>query len=103
MQQAILQPRGRLDGAAAAAFERDLLASVESEPAWLLLDFAELDYIASAGLRVVLLATKRLRGSNRRLVLCGLRPQVAEIFAISGLSEILSIYPDRTTAMAAML
>ncbi len=103
MQQAILQPRGRLDGATAAAFERDVLASLEAEPACLLIDFADLEYIASAGLRVVLLATKRLRGSSSRLVLCGLRPQVAEVFAISGLNTILSIYPDRTSAMAAML
>ena len=103
MQQAILKPAGRLDTTTVANFERDVLASLATEPAWLLLDFTDLEYISSGGLRVVLLAAKRLRGSSRRLLLCGLRPQVADVFAISGLNAILSIYPDRASALAASL
>ena len=103
MQQAILKPAGRLDTTTVANFERDVLATLGTEPAWLLLDLADLEYISSGGLRVVLLAAKRLRGSSGRLLLCGLRPQVADVFAISGLNAILSIYPDRASALAAPL
>ncbi len=43
MQQAILKPAGRLDTTTVANFERDVLASLATEPAWLLLDFTDLE------------------------------------------------------------
>jgi anti-anti-sigma factor len=103
MQEPILKPAGRLDSDAAPEFEREVLTSLDSDAAWLLLDLADLVYICSAGLRIVLMAAKRLRGSGRGFGLCGLQPPVAEVFAISGLTAILPIYLDRESALAALL
>ena len=55
-------------------------------------------YISSAGLRIVLLAAKRMKSAGGRLVLCSLNPQIAEVFDISGFTRILDILPSRDAA-----
>jgi anti-anti-sigma factor len=66
------------------------------------LDFTQLDYISSAGLRVLLGAAKQLRGSGGKLGMFGLNQSVREVFEISGFSTILSVYPSEADAVAAM-
>jgi anti-anti-sigma factor len=66
------------------------------------LDFSALDYISSAGLRVLLGAAKHLRASGGTLGMFGLNQSVREVFEISGFSTILSIYPSEAEALGAM-
>jgi anti-anti-sigma factor len=65
------------------------------------LDFSELDYISSAGLRVLLGAAKRLRASGETLRMFGLNQSVREVFEISGFSTILRVYPSEAEALGA--
>ena len=65
------------------------------------LDFSALDYISSAGLRVLLGAAKRLRASGGTLRMFGLNQSVREVFEISGFSTILAVYPSEAEALAA--
>src|SRR5678810_878123 len=58
------------------------------------LDFSGLDYISSAGLRVLLGAAKKLKGSGGTLRMFGLNQSVKEVFEISGFATILSVYPS---------
>ncbi|MEO8329077.1 MAG: STAS domain-containing protein, partial [Candidatus Nanopelagicales bacterium] len=62
----------------------------------------ELDYISSAGLRVLLGAAKKLRASGGTLGMFGLNQSVREVFDISGFSAILSVYPSEAEALGAM-
>ena len=64
------------------------------------LDFTELDYISSAGLRVLLGAAKTLLASGGSLRIFGLNPSVREVFEISGFSTILAVYPTEAEALA---
>lgn len=64
------------------------------------LDFTKLDYISSAGLRVVLGAAKTLLASGGSLGIFGLNPSVREVFEISGFSTILAVYPSEAEALA---
>jgi anti-sigma B factor antagonist len=66
------------------------------------LDFSELDYISSAGLRVLLGAAKKLRASGGTLRMFGLNPSVREVFEISGFSAILAVYLSEAEAVGAM-
>jgi anti-anti-sigma factor len=66
------------------------------------LDFSQLDYISSAGLRVLLGAAKHLRGSGGKLGMFGLNQSVKEVFEISGFSSILSVYQSEAEALGAM-
>ncbi|HUQ20683.1 MAG TPA: STAS domain-containing protein [Gemmatimonadaceae bacterium] len=66
------------------------------------LDFSRLDYISSAGLRVLLGAAKKLRASGGALRMFGLNQSVREVFEISGFATILAVYPSESEALAAM-
>lgn len=93
---------GRIDSANAASFEKDLLSLFDTPQARILVDLTGLDYISSAGLRVVLMAAKRAKQSQGRLVLCGMQPHVREVFEISGFIKILEIVADRAAGEAAL-
>ena len=80
---------GRLDTTSSPELEqelRGLIPNVES----LTLDLAKLDYISSAGLRV-LLVTQKAMGKRGTLKLCGVNETVMEILEVTGFTEILNI------------
>ena len=64
-----------------------------------LVDFENLDYISSAGLRVLLATAKKLRGGGGNLRLCNLNETVAEVFEISGFSTIFAVFPTEAEAL----
>lgn len=92
---------GRIDGTTAAEAETAILGRITGVPA-LVLDLQDVDYVSSAGLRVVLKAAKSARSSGARLVLAGLAPQVQEVFDISGFSSVLEIRGDSGEAIASL-
>ena len=94
------RPHGRLDSNSDPIFEKELLAHIDGGCRRLLVDFSELTYISSAGLRVVLVAAKRMKAAGGKLVLAALSAQVREVFEISGFNRILEIEPDYTSAAA---
>lgn len=100
MTEAILAPSGRLDAPASATFEKQVIAELQRAPSWMLIDLSAVAYIASAGLRTLLMGAKQLGGG--RFGVCGLQPQIAEVFEFAGLGSIVTVYPDRETALAAL-
>jgi serine/threonine-protein kinase RsbW len=65
----------------------------------MVVDFTALDYISSAGLRVLLGTAKRLRGAGSALRLFGLNETVREVFQISGFSTILAVFATEADAL----
>ncbi|MDD4099241.1 MAG: STAS domain-containing protein [Lentisphaeria bacterium] len=80
---------GRLDTTSAPALEHDLKA-VDATVTSLILDFAGVDYVSSAGLRVVLAAQKQMNGRQGTMVLRAVRDAVMEIFEMTGFTDILT-------------
>ena len=91
---AIFSPVGRIDGTNASAAEVELKAVLESAGPNLIMDLSGVDYLSSAGLRVVLVAAKSTRASGGKLVLAGPRPAISEILAMSGFNRIIETAPD---------
>jgi anti-anti-sigma factor len=91
---------GSLDSTTSPAAQKALDAVLASAKN-VALDFSQLDYISSAGLRVLLGAAKQLRSSGGTLRMFGLNQSVREVFEISGFSTILSVYPTEAEALAA--
>jgi anti-sigma B factor antagonist len=83
---------GKLDTTAAKTFEEKMLAHIEAGDRRFVIDLARLDYISSAGLRVFLLAAKRLGSGDGKIVLCALKDPVKEVFDIAGFSSIFPVY-----------
>jgi len=96
----ILSVQGRLDSNTSKDLDEVLIKQVQSKPG-VVLDFSGLEYISSAGLRVLLKAAKQGRSGGAKLALCGLSSHVREVFDISGFSSIFSIHGDRAAAVAA--
>lgn len=96
----VISPEGQLNSGNAADAEAEILARLTAGANRLLLDLSRLDYISSAGLRVVLVLAKRLRQSAGQLVLCGMRAHIREVFDISGFLNILNVTDTREQALA---
>lgn len=96
----MLKIAGRVDGATAPQFETALLGLFAEGSERVLLDLSALDYVSSAGLRVILMAAKKARARQGRLVLCALQPQVDEVFQMSGFARILDIAPSADEGQA---
>ncbi len=65
----------------------------------LLMDFKDVDYINSTGLRVLLLALQQLKKSQGKLVLSTIKDYMKEVFEISGYTEIFPIYATQEEAL----
>jgi anti-sigma B factor antagonist len=79
---------GRLDTTTAPQLEEEFKNSLEGVDD-LVLDFSKLDYISSAGLRVLLSAQKQMNKVGK-MTLTGVSPEIMEIFEVTGFSDILS-------------
>ena len=64
----------------------------------LLIELSQLEYISSAGLRVLLVVAKRIQQKGGKVVLCALVPNVKEVFEISGFSSIFKIFDNTADA-----
>jgi anti-anti-sigma factor len=67
----------------------------------LLLDFRDVDFVASSSLGLLLRLRQRLRAGGGRLRLCEVRPPVAEVFAVTRLDAVFGIGTDRHEAVPA--
>lgn len=81
---------GRLDHQTCHACETEIIQRVKPGISVMILDLRNLTYVASLGLRLILLLAKRVKQSGGRLVVCGLQPHVREVFEVSGF---LSLFP----------
>lgn len=80
----VLRPVGRLDSNSSPELERAVLEHLEKGCKRMVFDLSGMDYVSSAGLRVILLAGKKLRATQGKLALSGMHELVAEVFTMSG-------------------
>lgn len=97
----VLGPVGRLDSLSCREFEGRLLSAL-SESRAVVVDCAAMEYISSAGLRVLLVAAKQARATSSRLALAALRENPREVFDISGFSAIFAIHPTVEAALTSL-
>lgn len=94
---------GRLDATTSPEAEKLINEVLAGGNVKLVVDLSRLEYISSAGLRVLLVAAKGVRQGKGNIVLCGLSEGVKEVFEISGFSSIFNITETLDEAMAAVL
>jgi anti-anti-sigma factor len=90
---------GNLDSNTSPQAQQALDAILASGAQKIVVDFTALDYISSAGLRVLLATAKRLSGAGGALHLFGLNETVREVFDISGFSTILAVFATEADAL----
>jgi anti-sigma B factor antagonist len=97
----ILAPHGRFDSQASRQFEDSASRVIASGVRAMVIDFCSVDYIASAGLRVLLYAAKSMKTSGRQIVICGLRENVMAVLEMCGFRSLFEIYDTQNAAIAA--
>jgi len=96
---AILNLIGRLDANTSGELESVLIPMIDGGEKKMILDFSALDYISSAGLRLLLLAAKKLRNNKGEIILCSMKDFIKEIFEISGFTPIFTIVDSKEDAL----
>ena len=97
----ILTIDDHLDTAAAPVFENRVLGLIDAGERKVLIDCAPLEYVNSAGLKVFLLAAKKLEPLGGQFILCALAPSVLMIFEMIGFTRIMKIAATREDALRA--
>jgi anti-anti-sigma factor len=87
----VLALTGRLDANTATLLEEESKKFFSTPEQELVLDLAELEYLSSAGLRVLLGLLKAVRASGRSLSIRNSNETVREVFAMTGFSRILPL------------
>ena len=95
----VVSVSGRLDTTNYTQLDSKLNMLADEGKTRIILDCQEMDYISSTGLRILLVALKRLSATGGRFLLCGLQQGIREIFEISGFTRIFEIYQTREDAM----
>jgi anti-anti-sigma factor len=83
--------KGRLDADSALEAEKTVENALEGDIDRMLFDLGALDYLSSAGLRVLLSAAKEIKRRDGKIVLCSLTQFVKEIFEVSGFESLIPI------------
>ncbi len=95
---AIVRVRGFLDTKSSADFERAVLALLQTGSKSFAMDFSKLDMITSAGIRILMMAVKRLGGTDR-VALWGLNQQIKVVFQIAGLAGVFQAFDSQEAAI----
>ncbi len=89
---------GRLDIAGAQAIDLHFNVLVGSAEI-LIVDLSEVEFIASMGLRTLMLGARVVASKRRRMVLCGANPRVAEVLLTSGIRQLVPVAPNLEDAL----
>ena len=96
---AIIEMEGKLDTQTAPDAEKSLAELIDEGSSKLLVNFEKLDYVSSAGLRVLLATAKRLNANQGEMRLCAFNGVVRDVFEISGFAKIFNIFADEAEAL----
>ena len=95
----ILRIEGRLDASSSPILEKKIQQMIDELHHYVILDFSQVDYLSSAGLRVLLAATKKLKSNQGDLVLFSLGEDILEIIKMAGFDKILRICSNESDAL----
>ena len=95
----VIAPVGRVDSNSSGELERRLLRHVAEGAVRLVIDLLGVEYISSAGLRVLLLTANKLRPLGGQVVLCSMGRTVREVFDLAGLTALFPIEASQDEAL----
>ncbi len=92
--------RGRVDTISAPAFEKVVSEALNGQEIFLVFDLSGLEYISSAGLRVIISAAKTLKGKGGEARLAATSGSVKKVLQISGFFSMIKNFETRSEALA---
>ena len=98
----LLQAWGRIDFFNANVLEVQARRAVAGDDRDVIIDVSEVNYLSTAGLRVLLHLWQSLKKENRTLHICALKPYIQQVFEIIGFNQIIPNHADVAAALAAI-
>ncbi|MCE2422554.1 MAG: STAS domain-containing protein [Gemmatimonadetes bacterium] len=89
---AVAAVKGRVDSSNATEFDQHLGEEIDGGAKYLAVDCADLAYISSAGLRVLLVAIRKTNAAGGSVSLCCVPGHIQEVLEVSGFSRLLGIH-----------
>lgn len=86
-----IEVSGRLDSTTAVMLEENIKNNLDDNITKLIFDFASLEYISSAGLRILLTLQKDFNKSQKNMIIKNVKDSVMEVLEITGFTNILTI------------
>jgi len=96
----VVRIKGKVDADTATSLEECFTHQIAQNENKIIVNLEGLDYISSAGLRVVLAAAKNLKALHGELLFVGLKGSVEKVFKISGFYSAFKIFDTEETALA---
>ncbi|MFZ5492827.1 MAG: STAS domain-containing protein [Pseudomonadota bacterium] len=97
----VVDMEGRLDSHTAGYGNDEMVRIVKGDHKDVLINLAKLEFITSAGLRVLLLAAKLLQTSGGKLKLCAANQFVKDVLETSGFTSLIALYATEADAVGA--
>lgn len=91
---------GRVDSSVSESLEQKVLEVVARDDRTII-DLQDTNYVSSAGLRSFIVFARHAHARSRKIALCGLHEEIAEIFDLAGMLELFAIYDTVDAAVAA--
>jgi len=95
----VLKITGRLDAISSPGTEKKVFECINNGQHQLLLDFSDVEYLSSAGMRMLLSTTKKLKTLNGKLVVCSVNMNVMDVLKMSGFDHVLELVQNREEAL----
>jgi anti-sigma B factor antagonist/stage II sporulation protein AA (anti-sigma F factor antagonist) len=98
-KKVVIRLTGRLDAATTPLLERRVDALLEEGKVKILVDFENVDYLSSAGMRLLLAATKKCKAKKGSFALFGATDEAMEIIKMAGFDKILLLFRTEKDAL----
>jgi anti-anti-sigma factor len=95
----LLSFQGRLDAITSPSAEKQVLEKIQDGHQQLIFDFSRVEYLSSAGMRMLLSTTKKLKTISGKLVVCNVSKQVMDVLKMSGFDHVLDITETKEEAI----
>lgn len=90
----VIRLKGRLDAASSPQLEKQINSIIDAGHFKLILNFTQVEYLSSAGMRLMLSISKKLKHLEGKVVACSLSDEVMEVIKMAGFHQVLEIYPS---------
>lgn len=87
----ILKPIGEIDIYTSPEFKKELLAIIKDSFTDIIIDGEKLEYIDSTGLGVLISGLKKLKESDKNIIIKNVKPNIVKLFEITGLNKVFII------------
>lgn len=95
----IVDLEGRLDSKAVGAVNDEMVSIIQGGAKQIVVNLEKIDFVTSAGLRVLLRSSKLLQGSGGKLKLCNANELVSDILKTAGFDSLLNLYGSEAEAI----